>query len=94
MIKRVYKYPLEIGDTIVVSLPRDYRILRVDFQDDILCCWALVDPVSQPVDVKLIMAGSGSPIESHRAGAHINTVFWRGLDFHIFEDCTNGELSP
>ena len=72
-------------------MPHGGQILTAQVQDqyqgEVLCLWALVDPESPYVSARQIMViGTGSPVESTSL-VYISTVQMSGgaLVWHIFE---------
>lgn len=87
-MKRVYKYQLEIKDEVLVSMPKDAKILTVQVQNGRPCIWASVDPSSSDMEIrKFRIAGTGHPVEDSIIENYIGTVqMYEGkLVFHVFE---------
>lgn len=58
----VFKYPLEVIDEQVLSLPRGAKILSFAEQHGGYCIWALVDPQRPQGTCRIRLAGTGHPI--------------------------------
>lgn len=83
-MKTVFKYPLEVADTISVSLPVGAKPLRFDFQGYQLCLWALVDRDATLVKPFFFrMAGTGHDLKNPEM-EYVNTAFIDNLVFHFF----------
>jgi hypothetical protein len=59
----IYKYPFEIQDYVELALPHGAELLHVDFQREVPCLWALVDPKAPLTRRRIRVAGTGHPIE-------------------------------
>jgi hypothetical protein len=83
----IYKYPLQVNDTVAVSLPQDAELLCVQEQHGKPCLWALVDPTADTVQRVLRMAGTGHPLSDDEQRTYLNTFQLLGgeLVFHVFE---------
>ncbi len=88
-MKVIYKYPVEVEDSVTVTMPEGAQVLAVQVQRGVPCIWALVDPKMPAVDRKFRWVGTGH--------AH-QEAFWVDLDyigsiqleggrlvFHLFE---------
>lgn len=90
MSKTIWKFPIEITDDIILSMPKDAEIISLQVQDGKPVMWAMVDPEEEKVERHFEMFGTGHPIET---GFGINRKFigtiqvvvgvW--LAFHVFE---------
>lgn len=86
-MKRVYKYPLDIQDEVVVFMPKGARVLSVQVQNGSPCIWAAVDQ-NEPLEERWFrIAGTGHPIQDDVVDGFIGTIqLYDGkLVFHIFE---------
>jgi len=87
-MKRVYKYPLDIQDEVVVMMPKGARVLSVQVQNGRPCLWAAVDPNKMTLEERWFrIAGTGYPVEDSIIENYIGTVqMYEGkLVFHVFE---------
>lgn len=89
-MRKVWKYPLPITDTVALQMPTGAVILDVQVQtntlnDTLLFMWALVDPGASIETRRFRIAGTGHPIDG--AVEHIASVQLAGgeLVFHVFE---------
>ncbi|AQY22662.1 DUF7352 domain-containing protein [Riemerella anatipestifer] len=57
--KVVYKYPLLVQGVQFVSLPKGAEILCVQEQNRKPCLWALVNPLAEKQDVRIITSSTG-----------------------------------
>ncbi len=62
MSKTIWKFPLEITDRQLVTMPDTFNPLSVQFQGDTLCLWAIVDPESETVARWITIHGTGHPV--------------------------------
>lgn len=84
MPKKIYKYPIGTGDTIV-SMPSGARVINAALQHGKLVVLAVVDTAKtlEPRAFHVYMTGESVPDEP---GAYINTVIAaNGIVGHIFE---------
>lgn len=60
-MKTIYKYPLDLQVLWYqkIQLPKNARILSVQYQGDVICIWALVDPDAPPVIREVFTCGTG-----------------------------------
>ena len=87
-MKKIYKYIL--GDHVQheVNIPEHGIVLTVALQNNLLCIWVLVNPISPTTIRKFKVYGTGWPIEVNNL-KYINTVFDKNLVWHIFENLEN-----
>lgn len=64
-MKTIYKYKLDITEKQVISLPRNYEILKINTLNDIPYLWALVDPTADEVNVTIYTYGTGDVISDN-----------------------------
>lgn len=83
-MKIIYKYKLGKVVHQVVELPKDFKPLRVDFQGEQLCLWAIVDPENKKVAYDFYIAGTGWEDSELNNLIYISTVFKDGFVWHIF----------
>lgn len=94
----VYKYPIEVKSHFPLSLPDGARILKVDFQGDQLCLWALGDTNVKPVTRMIRVFGTGHPIGTENPNVTMNklvfidTVFHGPFVWHVFVDAIEWKL--
>lgn len=83
----VYKYPFEISDSIVVRMPANAKVLKVECQGSQPCIWALVDPSEKIAEHRFCIYGTGHTIDEP-IGPHIATFQMLGgeLVWHLFKD--------
>lgn len=85
-MRTIYKYTLQINDSVAVGLPKGAEVLCIQPQASSLYLWALVDP-EQPIEQRVFqIVGTGHPTEMTKA-SYIETVqlFGGSLVYHIFE---------
>lgn len=59
MTKVIYKYPLQVEDEQIISMPKGAEILTVQEQHGKPCLWALANPQAEKEEVKIVMVGTG-----------------------------------
>ena len=87
-MKRVYKYPLDIHDEVVVIMPKGAMVLSVQVQNGSPCLWAAVDPNELTLEERWFrIVGTSYPIQDDVVGGFIGTIqMYDGkLVFHVFE---------
>lgn len=89
-MKRIYKYPVDITDRQVISLPKGAKILSVQDQFGKPQLWALVDPEAELEERIFEVFGTGNPVKDLRTiheRIHITTFLTSGgsLVWHMFE---------
>lgn len=84
-MKTIYKYPIEIQDRQVLTLPKGSEILTVKMQKDYIFLWALVENTEETEDFEILIYGTGHPIEDVQI-KYISTIQSQigSLVFHIF----------
>lgn len=85
-MKRIYKYALDLQDTITVRAPRVLRWLHCDVQHGHPVLWGEVDIETQEREHVLVLRGTGHDMTGEE-GRHIGTIMLQGgaLVFHLFE---------
>ena len=83
---KIFKYPLEITDTQIVSMPEGAKLLSVAYIDAQLYLWALVDTDRPKVRRSIEIYGTGHPCHSW-ATVFVGTVIdpIHGLVWHVFD---------
>lgn len=81
----IWKFPLQVGQTLVDNMPARARVLTVQMQNDKPTLWALVDPSQFPETREFYAIGTGNPILRPDL-VYIGTVqdFYRFV-WHVFE---------
>lgn len=84
---KIFKYPIDIDDTITVRMHKDARILHVDTQDGEPMLWAMIDPEMPLVDRVLYIRGTGHELGEARHANYIGTFQMAGgrLVWHVFD---------
>lgn len=87
MNRQIWKYTL--GETEQFKMPKGAEILTAQTQGELICIWALVDPLSEKEDRYFEVFGTGEniPYDMGIERKHIGTVqFANGLlIWHVFE---------
>jgi hypothetical protein len=81
----IYKYPLTLQYSQVVSMPKGAKILSCQMQGDVICLWATVDP-SQPNFPRYItIYETGQKVHSTES-TYLGTVLEHQFVWHVFEE--------
>ena len=56
---RIWKFPIDMNDPVMVNMPVGAEILSVEEQDNKACIWAIVDPNAdrEPREFKVVPTG-------------------------------------
>jgi len=82
---RIYKYKLGLVEHQVIELPKNFKPLRVEFQDEQLCMWAIVSyPELGRKNYDFYIVGTGWDKDDLDELTYISTVFKDGHVWHIF----------
>jgi hypothetical protein len=83
----IWKFPLEVTDSQMVSMPPETVILHVGVQRGTPCLWGLVTrPEDDKIQREILTIGTGHPIASGKK-RYLGTyqLMDGSLVFHIFE---------
>ena len=89
-MKKIFKYPFVVDDVVELKMPKGAQLLSIQFQDEQLCAWALVDPDENLETRKLRIIGTGHPVfdddlEDTEFFTTVQVVFQeQNLVWHIF----------
>jgi len=61
-MKRIYKYPFEVGSLVTIDMPEGAEILSVQIQAGTPCLWAMVDPAVESQINQFTIIGTGHDI--------------------------------
>jgi hypothetical protein len=84
----IYKYPLKLGATYdSLGMPKGAKILRAEFQNNILTLWAMVDTELTDERRYFVTFGTGHDMGAYDENKlfYISTVFITQFVFHVFE---------
>lgn len=83
----VYKYVVDVADTVTVQMPHGAELLHLDMQMGLPCIWALVDTDQKEVPHQFAWRGTGHDCSGLRADQHVGTVLLHSgrLVFHLFD---------
>ena len=86
MTTTIWKFPLQVIDKQVISMPKDAIVLTVQVQGSQPCLWARLSPDTPSEKRTFLTYGTGHEIESE-PGPYIGTYQLEGgqLVFHVFE---------
>ncbi len=87
MTTKIFKYPFEISDKVLILMPQYARVLSVQMQFDIPCLWALIDDNSPLKERRFRLFGTGHPVP-YSVGEFIGTFQMNGgeLVWHLFQE--------
>ena len=97
MIRKVFRYPVELTDEQVITMPEGAQILSVARREgsrvvlgvgsnEAVELWALVDPYAPPEQRHIRVIGTGHPVPSDELDFLGTVQLAQGLlIFHIFE---------
>ena len=96
-MKTIYKYELiPSGNTIIVSMPKDSKLLHIHEQRGDMFIWAMVDTDNEVEDRQFKIFGTGHEIpKDDEHLLYIGTVHLNHLElvFHVFEILNNNKES-
>lgn len=80
---KIWKYPIEIVDRQVLSLPSHAEILHVGLDPTgTPCIWCRVEPAARPVSTTILVRGTGHEISS--VSKHIGSFVQGQFVWHVF----------
>jgi len=92
-MRNIYKYYLPMGLKPIVQIHAEADILSIQFQEDNITIWAMVNTDNSMVDRQFYILGTGHGIPEeveyavqHNSFKHISTVQKDGFVWHIFEN--------
>ena len=83
----IWKFPLKEEEQQVVEIPEINRPLTVQMQAHTPCMWAVVDPDSPRIRIRLRTFGTGNPdvMAGHEyVGSYQTDIGVASLVFHVF----------
>ena len=86
-IKKIFKYPFQINDSVCIRMPKGAHILTVQTQGGQSCLWALANPDAELKDHNFRIFGTGHPIsgEEMQSMGYVGTFLMpSGLVWHMF----------
>jgi len=86
-MKVIHKFPIEMANAQLISMPLESEILSVDIQNNIICLWALCSyGACKMHERKILIFGTGSNTSDLDSFVRfIGTVQLNGFVWHIFE---------
>lgn len=90
----IWKYPLEVTNAQVLSMPIGAKILTVQTQGEIPCIWALVAESAPKTDRWIRIHETGHSIEADGELSYIGTfqLFNGSLIFHVLEESAGKKI--
>lgn len=86
----IYKYHIPVTDKLEIELPKAYKILSFDTQDNDLYLWCLVDTNAEKNIVKFSVFGTGFEIKPEEINnlEYVGTAQQNkgGLIWHLFKN--------
>lgn len=83
---RIFKYILTISSKQTIEIPRGFRILSVQNQNNNITLWCLIDDENGPTDVNFRIYATGQScgmsVENYIGTVQMNN----GLVWHIFKE--------
>lgn len=93
----ILKFPLKIQDQQTLKLPGGTRFLSVQYQNDVLCLWAFVQPAVSPMVRTIRIVGTGHDVETDFMNRHTyigTSQSADGLVWHVFEEISKNGTFP
>ena len=86
MSNSILKYEIKMDDSQIVMMPKNADILCTDVQYGKMCLWALVDQKAEKESRRIIIKGTGHPIDEENIKyIGTNQMMEGHLVWHIFE---------
>ena len=89
-MKRIHKYPLQIVDTQTITVQSGFEPLSVQYQDNELMLWALVEDLVAPIPLhaSIRIIGTGHQIAYPEKLTFIGTALdpMNPLVWHVFHE--------
>lgn len=83
-MNKIFKYPFEIDSTTEITVPCGHKLLHAGLDPSgVPCVWALVNPESTPMPVRLFVIGTGHPMPDE-ATNHLGTFVHGPFVWHVF----------
>lgn len=83
----IWKFPLDLQEKQIISMPKGAKLLDVQMQFDVPCLWALCDELATKEDREFLMIGTGVPISTiEPIGEYVGTfqIIQGNYVFHVF----------
>lgn len=82
-MNKIWKFPFEITDDVVIEMPEMPLPLSVQVQDGKPTIWAIVNPEAPKVKKRFFVYGTGHPINDE-GKAYLGTIQHQGFVWHVF----------
>ena len=82
---RIWKFPLAIGNSSVVLMPEDSKMLSVGNQNGVLCLWAVCEIEKKYVPHKFTVVGTGR-LMPKQLGNFLGTAIVPPNVWHVYQD--------
>jgi len=83
-VKTIWKFPIPMQETVVLTMPAGAQALDVQLQGDVPMLWALVEADAPRERRRFFIAGTGRVMRDE-AGAHLGTWQQDGYVWHLFD---------
>lgn len=80
---RVFKYPFDVNDDVIIEMPEKAQVLKVDVQQGVPTLWALVDPEASVIPHHFYMRGTGHPVPDDVE--HVGSFCHGPFVWHLFQ---------
>lgn len=82
----IWKFSVSIQDTLIITMPKNARILDLQVQDNQATIWVLVNPGNEKEERRFRIIGTGDPLPQEIALDYIGTIQMPPLVWHLFEE--------
>ena len=84
----IHKYGLFPGvdGNVKVLIPKGFKILSLQNQNNNICLWALADTNEELIEVKFIVCGTGHDCTNVQYKKYVGTVQVGVYVWHVFSD--------
>ena len=85
-MKTIFKYPIETKDRQLLTIPKDFQILRVANQFNKIVIWALIDTEVETEEIEIEVHGTGNPIFDSQSTkrVYLGTALCDPFVWHVF----------
>ena len=83
-MRAVYKYPIEVADDFVVTMPQAHRVIHVELQQEAPCMWVEVDTESPDLPFRFHVEGTGHPVAP--GTEHVGSWVGEPFVWHLYEN--------
>ena len=82
---KIFKYDLSFESRTFIRMPEDSEIMDIQIQNGKPVMWAMVDPESKEIVVRInrLFTGQGMQLEATH-NEYLGTIQYEGLVYHYF----------